>query len=238
MGPSGGDSGPGWLERILGGIGDMIVGTTHAQGRGLGGSRGQFARRGGLKTPKRGAGSNPRRRPVGRNGAHTHTQAHSRRPVKSNKNVRFKGVKVKIPKQFREHMDPGHGVRGREIKGAHTAEAFKATIKEAGGEFRRVGTHPADARIKRYEYRLPRGDTGKLRPWGARNPSKTTYEMPAQEFMTNLRQALKNALVRSKGQIEGRSGWVGYTKNGIMMRGYARKIGKNSYEVTTSYFDW
>ena len=52
----------------------MLVSTAHAQGRGVGGSRGQFARRGGLKTPKRGAGSNPRRKPVGRSGARAHTQ--------------------------------------------------------------------------------------------------------------------------------------------------------------------
>ena len=118
-------------------------------------------------------------------------------------------------------MDPGHGVRGREIKGAHTAEAFKAAIKRAGGEFRRIGTHPADARIKNYEYRLPRGDTGRLRPWGARNPSKTTYEMPAQEFMANLRQALKNAMVRSKGKLTPGIAWQGVTKSGLRMSGLA-----------------
>ena len=234
MGSSGGDSRPGWLERILGAIGDMLVGTAHAQGRGLGGSRGRFARRGGLKTPKRGAGSNPRRKPVGRNGAQAHTQAHARRPVKSNKNVRFKGVKVKIPKRFREHMDPGHGARGREIKGAHTAEAFKAAIKQAGGEYRRVGTHPADARIKKYEYVLPNGATGKMRPY---NPAttKTTYNMPKSEFQDLVRQAVKNALIRSNGKLPNR--WTGVTRTGLKMRGFARPVGKG-YEITTAWFEW
>lgn len=182
--------------------------------------------------PSRGSGSNPKTKPTGRNGVQAHTQAHSRRPVKSNTTVKFKGVKAKLGEYFRTHMDPGHGVRNGRISGAHTPSAFKNAVERAGGEYRRVSTHPVDARIRKYEYRLPRAD-GTMR---SRWLPKTVHEIPQSELRQLQLQALKNALIRHRGDLNtGSRPFIGYTRSGLKMEGYAAPI-SNGFEVRTLYF--
>lgn len=230
VGTPGRDTGPGVIERILNGIFGMFVSSAEASPRGPGGPRGFLNKLGGMNI--RGHGSNPKRNPTGRNGTKAHTQAHSRRQARSQNYVKVKGVIARIGEYFRTHMNPGHGVRNGRISGAHTPSAFKNAVANAGGEFRRVGTHPADARIKTYEYRLPRADGTMRQRW----LTKTTHAIPANELRRLQLEALKNALIRHKGNLStGQGPFVGYTRSGLRMEGHAIPI-RNGFEIRTLYF--
>jgi len=96
----------------------------------------------GLKTPKRGAGSNPRRRPVDRNGAQAqaHTQTHSRRPVKSNRKIKFRGAKFSS-KDADNHFFNGEGVRTNgTFNGGHTTTTYARDVAASGA--RPLGSTP------------------------------------------------------------------------------------------------
>ena len=179
--------------------------------------------------------SNQRGKPPSRNGPLAHSQLSAKRPVKSMTTIKFRGITLMIPKSFLRHMDPGDGAKGRSISGAHTPTAFKAAVTAAGGEYKRIDTHPANANIKRYMYRLPRAD-GTMRPWNMNN-TKTTYNLPQAEFLAMTREALKNAAIRQKGKFP-QNAWVGNAKNGYKLQGWLKPLGNNKFELKTAFFDW
>jgi|GEM_PF-3359569 len=247
MGPSGGDSGPaGWLERTLGAIGDMIVSTAHAQGRRLGGSRGQFARRGGLKTPKRGAGSNPRRRPVGRNGSRAHTQTHSRRPVKSNRKIKFRGAKFSS-KDAHNHFFNGEGVRTNgTFNGGHTTTTYARDVAASGARPLGSAPHPRVRGVYENRYQ-PRKQAGSQGPGGVRMggrfgkaETKTVVDTAirsARQVMRDMKQALRNGMMRPKFQPNAPyQTFNGYTKSGVKIKFHVSGHGNGSYTVRSYYY--
>lgn len=223
---------------MLSSAGSVIASPAYAQQRGGGGRGGRMSMRGTKagRFPKGGKGSNRRAPATSRNGYLAHTQANTRRPTKSKWVIRHKGIAIRISRDFANHVDPGHGVRKGRISGAHTPSAFKNEVQRSGGEYRRADTNPNDARQKRYEYRLPDKGTGNLRPWNT-NVTKTTHDMPHEEYMRNLREATQNALINQKGKFPGGK-WSGVSRSGFQMEGYVRKAGENTFELQTGYFVW
>lgn len=226
------------IENMLSSAGSVIASPAYAQQRG-GAGRGSRMSMRGTKTgrfPKQGKGSNKRAKAGSRNGYLAHSQANARRPVKSETTVKHKGLTAKFTQRFKDHMDPGHGAKGKRISGAHTATAFKNEIARSGGEYQRISTHPADGRIKKYMYRVPEKGTGKMRPWDLGN-TKTTYDMPWEEFLKHNREAFKNAMINQKGNFQSRK-WRGVSRNGLAMEGFVKQTGPNTFEPTSGWFVW
>lgn len=223
---------------ILSSAGNLIASPAYAQGRSRGGRGSRMSMRG-TKTgrfPNKGKGSNRQSKASSRSGYVAHAQANTRRPAKSKTTIRHKGLTAKFTQRYKVHMDPGHGVKGRKISGAHSSTAFKNEIARSGGEYRRISTHPADGRIKKFEYRVPDKGTGKLRPWDPRD-AKTTYDMPWDEYLKHSKEAFQNAIINQKGKFP-RGEWRGVSRSGLQMEGFVKQTGPNTFEPTSGWFVW
>ncbi|MBK4215609.1 hypothetical protein JJJ17_06700 [Paracoccus caeni] len=232
--------------------GSLIASPAHAEQRG-GGGRGRGTSMRGTGTgrfPKRGNGSNKRASAASRNGYVAHTQAASRRPSKSGKAHTFNGAKFNLRHSIRHFFD-GDGVRTNgQFNGGHTSQTFMRDLQVSGGRYLSSRAHP-DGKygkgIIEQSYQ-PRRQSGSMpgqppRAAGgqyAKRETKTIVDLsqrPAREVLRDMREALKNAMMRPSFKPNASSNSVtGHTKTGIRVDFHITGHGNSQYTIRSFYY--
>lgn len=247
IGTPGRNTGPGVIERIFNGIFSIFVSAAEASPQRLGGPRGSLSRSGGARI--RGKGSNPKRKPTGRNGTKAHTQTHTRRLVRSNKKVKVKGAKIDV-KEANRHFFQGDGVRTNgQISGGHTTATYARDLAASGGRHLSSTPHPHAQGIfsNRYQPRRQSGSMTGQPPSSAagqfaRAQTKTVVDLSIRgriQILRDMREALRNGVLGPNFQPNAaNNNIIGTTKSGISMRFHITGHGNGRYTVRSYYHEF
>lgn len=177
-----------------------------------------------------------------------HAHAHSRRPVKPNRKIKFKGAKFST-KDAHNHFFNGEGVRTNgTFNGGHTTSTYARDVAASGA--RSLGSTPHPRARGVYENRYqPRKQAGSQGPGGVRlagrfgkAETKTVVDTAirsAQQVMRDMKQALRNGMLRPNFKPNAPSqDFIGVTNSGLKMRFYVTGHGNGRYTIRSYFYEF